>query len=226
MKQNIIFFGASSSIASELIKYYSDDKSNSVYAFSQNKINFPNIRNYSLKYDDKSLNRVKDLIKDIDIDIVFISNGFLSNKFEDLDKLYEINSLIPIKLTKLVLDLNPKKCKFVFFDSPSSIRGRKSTFLYGAAKASLKIFCEGLRHKYASTHPNIKFYNPIIHPTISNMTNHIKSKTRMSESGETAKLIVKFIDRNKFYGHLTLKWALIMFIIRIIPNNIFNKINI
>ena len=226
MKQNIIFFGASSTIASELIKYYLDDKSNRIYAFSKSKINFPKIRSYSLRYDDTSLNKVKNLIKDIDIDIIFISNGFLSNKFKDLNKLYEINSLIPIKLTKLVLDLNPKKCKFVFFDSPSSIRGRKSTFLYGASKASLKIFCEGLRHQYASTHPNIKFYNPIIHPTISNMTNHFKSNTRLSESGETAKLIVKFIGRNKFYGHLTLKWAFIMFIIRIIPNNIFNKINI
>jgi len=226
MKQNIIFFGASSTIASELIKYYSDDKSNRIYAFSQTKLNYQGVHCYQLGYEKASLKKIKDLLKDIEINIVFLANGFLSNRFEDIDKSYEINTLIPIKLTKLILDLNPKKCKFVFFDSPSSIRGRKSTFLYGASKASLKILCEGLRHQYASTHPNIKFYNPIIHPTISNMTNHIQSRTRLSKSGETAKLIVKFIERNKFYGHLTLKWALIMFIIKKIPNNIFNKLDL
>ena len=72
MKQNIIFFGASSTIASELIKYYSDDKSNRIYAFSQTKLNYRGVHCYQLGYEKASLKKIKDLLKEIEINIVFL----------------------------------------------------------------------------------------------------------------------------------------------------------
>jgi len=225
MKKNIVIFGASSSISQNIIDLYKRDKAN-VYAFSRSKLKVNGINSFQTNYNEKSLQKIKALFKDIKIDIVFFANGFLSNEVEDVDKIFLINSILPIKLTEMILSCNQQKCKFVFFNSPSAERGRKSTFLYGAAKKSIDIFCQGMRHKYSQINKDIEFYNIIIHPTQTKMTNHLSNKDIFADPNYVAKKIIKVLSTKKYHSYLSFKWVLIMLIIKKIPNFIFNKLNI
>ena len=225
MKKNIVIFGASSTISQNIIDLYKKDNAN-VYAFSRSKLKVNGIKLFQTNYNEKSLHKIKTLFKDIKIDIVFFANGFLSNEVGDVDNIFLINSIIPIKLTDIILSLKPQKCKFVFFNSPSAERGRKLTFLYGAAKKSIDIFCQGMRHKYAQINKDIEFYNIIIHPTLTKMTNHLSNKDVFADPNSVAKKIIKVLSTKKYHSYLSFKWQLIMFIIKKLPSFIFNKLNI
>jgi decaprenylphospho-beta-D-erythro-pentofuranosid-2-ulose 2-reductase len=225
MKKNIVIFGASSTISQNIIDLYKEEKAN-VYAFSRSKLKAKGINSFQTNYNEKSLQKMKALFKDIEIDIVFFANGFLSNEVEDVDNIFLINSIIPIKLTDMILSLKPQKCKFVFFNSPSSERGRKFTFLYGAAKKSIDIFCQGMRHKHSQTNKDIEFYNIIIHPTLTKMTNHLSTKDVFADPNSVAKKIIKVLSKKNYHSYLSFKWLLIMFIIKKLPSFIFNKLNI
>lgn len=227
MKNNIIIFGASSSIANELIKLYALDKKYKIFTFSKNIINqkASNIYSYKINYNDEGFTRIKEILKNISPSIVFFSNGFLSNNHNHIDKIISINSVIPIKLTNLVLELNLIRCKFIFFGSPASERGRKSNFLYGSAKSLLKKYCEGLRHKYHLINPHLEFYYLIIQPTATKMTSGIDN-LKLDDKKKVAKQIIKFIKQKKYTGYLNFKWRFIMFVIKKIPDFLFNKIDI
>jgi decaprenylphospho-beta-D-erythro-pentofuranosid-2-ulose 2-reductase len=225
MKKNIIIFGASSTIAKNIIDIYKKDKAN-IYAFSRSKLNATGINSYQTNYNEKSIQKIKDVLKEIKIDIVFLANGFLSNEDSDVDKIFLINSILPIKLTGMVLSLKPQKCKFVFFNSPSAERGRKSTFLYGSAKKSIDIFCQGMRHKYAQINKDIEFYNIIINPTLTKMTNDLINKRMFADPENVALEITKVIKKKNYSFYLSFKWSVIMNIIKKLPNFIFNKLDI
>jgi decaprenylphospho-beta-D-erythro-pentofuranosid-2-ulose 2-reductase len=225
MKKNIVIFGASSTISQNIIDLYKKDKAN-IYAFSRSKLKANGINSFQTNYNEKSFHKIKALFKDIKIDIVFFANGFLSNEVEDVDNIFLINSIIPIKLTDMILSLKPQKCKFIFFNSPSAERGRQSTFLYGAAKKSIDIFCQGMRHKYSQINKDIEFYNIIIHPTLTKMTNHLSNKGIFVDPNSVAKKIIKVLSTKKYHSYLSFKWLLIMFIIKKLPSFIFNKLNI
>ena len=225
MKKNIVIFGASSTISRNIIDIYKKDKAN-IYTFSRSKLKINGIHSFQTNYNEKSLPKIKSLLKNIRIDIVFFANGFLSNEVEDVDKIFLINSILPIKLTEMILNTNQQNCKFVFFNSPSAERGRKSIFLYGAAKKSIDIFCQGMRHKYSQINKEIEFYNFIIHPTLTKMTNNLSNIGMFADPNTVAKKIIKNLSKKKYHTYLSFKWFLIMFLIKKLPNFIFNKLNI
>lgn len=225
MKKNIVIFGASSTISQNIIDLYKKDKAN-IYAFSRSKLKTNGINSFQTNYNEKSLQKIKAILKDVRMDIVFFANGFLSNEVEDVDKIFLINSIIPIKLAELVLSNNPQKCKFVFFNSPSAERGRKSTFLYGAAKKSIDLFCQGMRHKYSRINKDIEFYNIFIHPTLTKMTNDLVNKRIFANPENVALEISKVIKKKNYSCYLSFKWFVIMSIIKKLPNFIFNKLEI
>lgn len=102
-------------------------------------------------------------------------------------------------------------------------RGRKSNYVYGAAKGALALFAQGLAHDLAATGPHVVAIKPGF--VITPMTASLKRGGPLWASAATlAKIIVGAIDKKK--GPIVYApwfWRLIMLIIRLVPAPIFHK---
>lgn len=104
-------------------------------------------------------------------------------------------------------------------------RGRKSNYVYGAAKGLVTRYAQGLQHRLAGTGVKVVLIKP--GPTDTPMTAHLKEQGgRLANVEDVAKLIVKAINKGKPVVYVPAKWALIMMIIRHLPRLIFNRMDI
>ncbi|WP_209535657.1 SDR family NAD(P)-dependent oxidoreductase [Variovorax paradoxus] len=104
-------------------------------------------------------------------------------------------------------------------------RGRKSNYVYGAAKGLVSRYAEGLQHRFAGTGVSIVVIKP--GPTDTPMTAELKTRgARLAPVEDVAHSIVKGIDRGDSTIYVPGKWRWIMLIIRHLPAFVFNKLNI
>jgi short-subunit dehydrogenase len=104
-------------------------------------------------------------------------------------------------------------------------RGRKSNYVYGAAKGLIARYAQGLQHRLASTGVKVVLIKP--GPTDTPMTAHLKQQgDRLASAEEVAKIILKGIKQGKTVSYAPTKWAVIMMVVRHLPDIIFNKLEI
>jgi short-subunit dehydrogenase len=104
-------------------------------------------------------------------------------------------------------------------------RGRKSNYVYGAAKGLVARYAQGLQHRFSGTDVKIVLIKP--GPTDTPMTAHLKGQGAKLASVEVvAKKIIDAIERGQAVAYIPRKWMLIMLIIRHLPRIIFNRMNI
>lgn len=104
-------------------------------------------------------------------------------------------------------------------------RGRKSNYVYGAAKGLVERYLQGLRHRFAGSGVKIVLIKP--GPTDTPMTAHLKSaNVKLAPVEQVAQKIVMAIERGQAVAYTPSKWGLIMFIIRHLPPFVFNRLNI
>jgi len=104
-------------------------------------------------------------------------------------------------------------------------RGRKSNYVYGAAKGLVSRYAQGLQHRFAGTGVSIVLIKP--GPTDTPMTAELKGRgARLAPVEDVAGRIAKGIDRGDSTIYVPGKWRWIMLIIRHLPVFIFNKLNI
>ncbi len=104
-------------------------------------------------------------------------------------------------------------------------RGRKSNYIYGAAKGLVTRYAQGLHHRFAGTNIKVVLIKP--GPTDTPMTVSLKNQgVKLASVEEVAKQIVEGIAIGKRVIYTPRRWRLIMMVIQHIPTFIFNKINI
>jgi decaprenylphospho-beta-D-erythro-pentofuranosid-2-ulose 2-reductase len=104
-------------------------------------------------------------------------------------------------------------------------RGRKSNYVYGAAKGLVTRYLQGLQHRLAGTGVKVVLVKP--GPTDTPMTAQMKqSGARLADPASVARSIVDGIAAGRPVVYAPAKWALIMMVIRHLPARIFNKLNI
>jgi hypothetical protein len=104
-------------------------------------------------------------------------------------------------------------------------RGRKSNYVYGAAKGLVTRYAQGLQHRLAGTNVKVVLIKP--GPTDTPMTAQLKGKgAKLASVGDVARMIVKGIAQGKPVVYAPGKWALIMMVIRHLPRYVFNKMDI
>ena len=104
-------------------------------------------------------------------------------------------------------------------------RGRKSNYVYGAAKGLVERYAQGLQHRLAATDVKVLLVKP--GPTDTPMTAHLKQGgARLASSAQVAADIVKAVDTGKAVLYTPGKWALIMLVIRNLPAFVFNRMDI
>src|ERR1019366_8242217 len=104
-------------------------------------------------------------------------------------------------------------------------RGRKSNYVYGAAKGLIARYAQGLHHRLADTDVKVVLIKP--GPTHTPMTAHLKQQGgRFANVEDVVQIIVRGIDQGQPVVYAPARWALIMMFVRHLPRFIFNRMDI
>jgi short-subunit dehydrogenase len=165
------------------------------------------------------------------IDIVLIAHGNLpvqSDCERDLLKSQqslEINGVSPVLFAEAFAAQLQKAGRgtLAMIGSVAGDRGRKTNYVYGAAKGLIDRYAQGLQHRFAGTPVKIVLIKP--GPTATPMTAHLPPRGLASPEA-VAQAIVAAIDKGSPVVYAPARWALIMMVIRHLPRFIFNRLNI
>lgn len=108
------------------------------------------------------------------------------------------------------------------FSSVAGERGRKPVILYGAAKAGLSHYLEGLDHKFRAQGLVTVTVKPGFVRT--SMTEGLKPPPFAGEPEDVARQALRAIDRGTPVVYAPPMWALVMFVIRLLPRFVMRRI--
>lgn len=109
------------------------------------------------------------------------------------------------------------------FSSVAGERGRKPVVLYGASKAGLSRYLEGLDHKHRRDGLRVVTVKPGFVKT--EMTEGLKPPPFAGEPDDVARAVIHGIDRGSPVVYAPLPWALVMGVIRSLPRAIMRRVN-
>lgn len=109
------------------------------------------------------------------------------------------------------------------FSSVAGDRGRKPVILYGASKAGLSAYLEGLDHKFRAQNLRTICIKPGFVKT--GMTEGLKAPPFAGDPDGVATAVVRAIERGTPVRYVPGIWALILLIIRWLPRFVMRKIN-
>jgi len=103
-------------------------------------------------------------------------------------------------------------------------RGRQSNYFYGAAKAGLNVFLQGLRNRLASSGVRVITIKPGFVDT--RMTYGRKGMLFVASPRSVARHIVAAIVHGKDQAYVPALWRPVMLMIRLIPERIFKRMRL
>jgi short-subunit dehydrogenase len=108
------------------------------------------------------------------------------------------------------------------FSSVAGERGRKPVLLYGAAKAGLSRYLEGLDHKFRAHGLQTVCVKPGFVKT--SMTAGLTPPPFAVEADDIAPAVLKAIDRGRPVVYVPAIWRWIMLVIRMLPRAVMRRI--
>lgn len=248
MMKRIVIVGATSGIAKECARIWVKespveltlvvrDTSRAQALVSDLLVRSPNSKIDAISTDFTSPAAIKGLVDAVyqskTIDIVLIAHGTLPEQAECESNLelcndtLEINGVSPCLFAEAFAKVmqHQGKGSIAIIGSVAGDRGRKSNYIYGAAKGLVSRYAEGMQHRFASSRLNITLIKP--GPTATPMTEKMRANgMKMAPADLVAKEIVEGIAKGKAVVYTPKKWQIIMLIIRHLPSFVFNKLNI
>lgn len=176
---------------------------------------------------------VADIVADGTPDIVLIAHGTLPDQQacqQDLSLAVDamhINGLSPVLFAEAFAGpmQSANRGTIALIGSVAGDRGRKSNYVYGAAKGLVTRYAQGLQHRLAGTGVRVVLIKP--GPTDTPMTAHLKQEgARLAGVEDVAAAIVRGVAKGSAVIYAPAKWWLIMMIIRHLPRFVFNKMDI
>lgn len=167
------------------------------------------------------------------VDILLLAFGTLPNQEECEKSAYTAinefhnNGLSAISLlTYFAKKMEAQKTGAIaVISSVAGDRGRPTNYLYGAAKSALSTFCSGLRARLFSSGVHLATIKPGFVDTP--MTEHLSLPSLLTASPEQVAIdIDKAIVNKKSVVYSRWYWRYIMGVIILIPNVIFNRLNL
>ena len=175
---------------------------------------------------------VDEIVAEGIVDTVLIAHGSLPDQdvcqqnLTECNEALTVNSISPVLFAEAFAG-HMQKAKLgtlAIIGSVAGDRGRKSNYVYGAAKGLVTRYAQGLQHRLANTGVKVLLIKP--GPTETPMTAHLKQQGGLAKVEDVAKVIVSAINQGKPIVYAPAKWALIMMVIRHLPRFVFNKLNI
>ncbi len=167
------------------------------------------------------------------IDIALVAHGSLGDQQvsqNDLDickRELEINGISPVLFAEAFARAmeSENHGTLTLIGSVAGDRGRRSNYVYGAAKGLVTRYAQGLQHRFAGTAVRVVLIKP--GPTETPMTAALSARgVKMASVEEVAGAIVDATERGQPLAYAPAKWFVIMMVIRHLPRFIFNKMNI
>jgi len=169
------------------------------------------------------------------IDIVLIAHGSLPDQTACQDDLHaaqealRVNGLSPALIAEAFIGPMQRAGhgRLCIIGSVAGDRGRKSNYIYGAAKGLVDRYAQGLQHRLALAGSPVRVTLAKPGPTDTPMTAHLKQGgARLASAEAVAQGIVSAIAAGRPVVYAPAKWALIMLVIRHLPRFLFNKADI
>lgn len=218
---NYILIGSSSELADSFTKEISNEN---IYCISRHPKDNPN-NNLIIEDYLKNLNEIVEFCKNVQDPIIIFFNGFLSENrpmytpnSEEIVNTFEINYLIPFKITKKIKEQNLKIKKFVYISSFAAVKLRYKNFNYGSAK---KLLEESINSLDLENFLILRFGK--INTKMSN--NHSSSIFDL-EKDKAAQILLKNIKTKTGIKYPTLITKLLSVIISVTPNFLIKKFHI
>ncbi len=166
------------------------------------------------------------------IDIAIVAHGTLTEQGRaQSDQAYllremNVNCLGAISVLSLLANVleQQKSGTLCAISSVAGDRGRKSNYVYGAAKAGVTVFLQGLRNRLSQSGVQVLTVKPGF--VITPMTREFNKNFLWVEPSVVANDIYQAIQRNKDVLYTPWFWRWIMVIIKLIPERIFKKMNL
>jgi len=166
------------------------------------------------------------------LDGALLAHGVLGEQAQgqqDWQKAHAVlttNFLSPASLlTHLANRFEAKKAgTLVVISSVAGDRGRQSNYVYGASKGGLNVFLQGLRNRLAPSNVAVVTVKPGFVDTP--MTAHLPKGPLFASPEKVARGILKAADGRKSEVYVPGFWALIMLVIRSIPEGVFKRMKL
>jgi decaprenylphospho-beta-D-erythro-pentofuranosid-2-ulose 2-reductase len=164
------------------------------------------------------------------VDVALIAHGLLPDHDQCTQDVslfqmaYRVNFESPACIAERLAEIlarQPEGGTIAVISSVAGDRGRKSNYIYGAAKSALSTYTAGLRNRYGKTKVHIMTVKPGFVSTP--MTAHLKQGALFTTPQKVATDIVKGIAAKKDVLYTPWFWIIIMAIIKLIPEKIFKK---
>lgn len=162
-------------------------------------------------------------------DVVIVTAGLFASQ-EDMENDPQLAArLLTADFTNTVLFCEEARKRLLVaggtlcvFSSVAGERGRKPVILYGAAKAGLSRYLEGLDHKFRAKGLKTVCVKPGFVKT--GMTVGLKPPPFAGTPDEVARRVLKAIDRGWPEVYVPLMWRWVMCVIRKLPRFVMRKI--
>ncbi len=241
----MIVLGSNSEVAQAFVEKMLDSgaKFSKIYFFTSHEETTDKFaKHLEVKYVQQSEIIYLDLLQNIDYttlervnsDLLFCATGYLGNSTEEgLYDLRNTEKIIDINYSKLVPVLNffaekmerQRAGTMIVLSSVAGERGRQSNFIYGSAKAGLTAYLSGLRNYLFSKKVHVLTVKPGFMAT--KMTEGLPLNPKLTASPkDAAKVIYEAFNNKKNVVYVLPIWAVIMLIIRNIPEFIFKKLSL
>lgn len=166
------------------------------------------------------------------LDLVIIAYGILGDQldgernFTATETILRTNFVSVVSLlTHVANDFEQRRAGvIVAISSVAGDRGRKGNYIYGSSKAALSVFLEGLRARLDSHGVRVLTIKPGFVATP--MTAHLKHNFIFASPDQIARGIVRAIERNNDVAYLPWFWEPLMFLIRVVPESVFKKLDL
>lgn len=176
---------------------------------------------------------VADLDKGGPVDIALIAHGMLpeqaacQNDLALVDAAIAVNGVSPCLFAEAFAQYMAVRNKgtIAVIGSVAGDRGRRSNYVYGASKALVEGYLQGMQHRFAGTGVRAVLIKP--GPTRTPMTAGMADAgMRFADPAQVAADIVRGVAAGQRTVYTPGRWRWIMLVIRHLPAFIFNKLNI
>lgn len=167
------------------------------------------------------------------VDVVLIAHGVLSDQAQcqndvlACDAALQVNGVSPVLFAEAFAKpmVAANHGTIAIIGSVAGDRGRKTNYVYGAAKGLVSRYAQGMQHRLAQTNVKVVLIKP--GPTDTPMTSDLKAQgQKMASVEQVAQDIVNGIAVGKPVVYTPGLWQIIMLVVVHMPRIIFNKLNI
>lgn len=176
----------------------------------------------------ESISKVVTEISQNPVDVVLVAQGSLTNQalvagdLAYLQSELQLNAVSVAVVTEAFAQVLERQGfgTLGVIGSVAGDRGRAYNYSYGASKALIETYTQGLQQRFGSSSVSVCLIKP--GPTESPMT--AGHRGRMADPRLVAKVIVAGLKAKRRVIYAPRSWAIIMFVVRAIPFVIFKKL--